>query len=499
MSPAADARAIPSQSNRSADVWRIRVGAARADGEGTMMKSVTWDIHRRRAGADCRRTSAGVVGAGLVALALGASCISPDVAVGENYASFALTNPLSMVRENEIVEIPITEVRSRFRAFDEKDFSVHLLPSNWYPDQGDPMLPTDPPPELPAQVIDSDLDGSLDTLLVICDFAAGEKRFVSVASPRFSRRAKKSGPRVDGGLWTRETITREAGTLKSAGKYVEVSSAVLDTAHTKGDGLYQCGGPVFETETCAWRILFDSRMCLDAIGKRERGLLLNDSNKAFVTDALDLGSTPWGGSLFGDCEGLGAGTFGRSEKGTFVPMAGFDSAQYRMVKDGPAAIESEMLVLGAKLGPESYDLRWRIRQYAGTRLLRHDVNLSRTGHGLAFAMNGAGEHKQTPSGQLGALRVSSWVPAKLAAGGNVGLGLLASGRSVNGAIKSPPDAIGIEFDSSFRNFTFWTLAAWDHEPAGLRSAQDFQKEIDDVAARLNSPIRLVNLAKDIRN
>ena len=114
-----------------------------------------------------------------------------------------LTNTLSLVCENEPVEIPLTEVRSRFKAFDERDFSVHLLPANWYPEQGDPLLATDPAPEIPAQLVDRNFDGAPDALLVSCDFAAGEKRYVAIASPRFTRLAKTIGPRVAGGLWTR--------------------------------------------------------------------------------------------------------------------------------------------------------------------------------------------------------------------------------------------------------------------------------------------------------
>jgi hypothetical protein len=440
-------------------------------------------------------------GFALAALALAAGCVAPDASIGESYTSIRLTNTLSLVRENEPVEIPLTEIRSRFKGFDERDFSVHLLPSVWYPDHGDPLLATDPAPEIPAQLADTNLDGTADALLVTCDFAAGEKRYVAIASPRFSRLAKKVGPRTAGGLWTRETVTREKGSLKSHGKYVEVASTVLDTAHTRDDGLYQVGGPIFETDTTAFRLLFDSRMCLDVIGKRERGIFLEESNKDFVADALDLGATPWGGTLLGDCDGFGAGAFGYGENGTVVPMAGFDSAQYRIVKDGPAATECEVLLLGARLGHKTYDVRWRMKHYAGSRVIRHDVNLSASGHGLAIAMNASGIRKEQSSGQIGLMRATSWGPSNVASGrgGALGLGVIASGRIASGFVKNPADVIGIQFDSGGRNLTFWTVAAWDQEPGGLRSEQDFQKEVDAIAQRLATPIKIANMEKDVRN
>src|SRR5688572_19372954 len=182
-----------------------------ASGEGCMKTSPTSRI-RSLSFAPFATFATFTSCAALVSVAIGIGCVSPDTLVGETYTTIRLTNTLSIVRENEPVEIPISEIRSRFKTFDERDFSAHLLPTNWYPALGDPLLATDPAPEVPAQIIDTNLDGTADTLLVTCDFAAGEKRFVAIASPRFSRLSKKVGPRVAGGLWTRETVTREAGT-----------------------------------------------------------------------------------------------------------------------------------------------------------------------------------------------------------------------------------------------------------------------------------------------
>ncbi len=438
---------------------------------------------------------------GIASLALASACSLPESSIGESYTTIQLTNTLSMVRDSEVVEIPLSEVRARFKKFDERDFSIHVLPSNWYPERGDALLATDPAPTIPAQVIDKNYDGTPDTLLVICDFRAGEKRFLAVASPQFSRLSKASGPRVEGGLYVRETTRREGGALKSEGRYVEVANSVLDSQHAKGDGLYQCDGPVFETDTNGWRLLFDSRMCFDVIGKRERDLVLTPKNAAFTADYLNLGNQTWGGSLLGDVTGFGAGAFGYAEKGTIVPLTGLDSAQFRMTRNGPAALEAEVVLFGAKLGRDSFDLRWRITQYAGGRMLRHDVNVSRGGHGLAFAMNADGLKKEQASGAQSWMRVSSFGPSNVGgtATGSLGLGLLANGRTATGFVKEPSDVIGVAFDGISRNFTFYSVAAWDQEPAGLRSAQDFQKYLDELAQRLDTPIKIANLDKALGN
>ncbi len=432
---------------------------------------------------------------------LAAACASPEALLGTAYTTIELTNSRSMVRNHEPVEIPLTEVRARFRQFDERDFSVHLLSANVYPDRGDFLSASDPAPELPAQVIDKDLDGTPDTLLVICDFAAGEKRFVAVASPQFTRLGKKIGPRVNGGLFVRANTRREGGVLKGEGNYVETNNAVLDGGHVQGDGLYQCDGPLFETDTNGWRLLFDSRMCLDVIGKRERNLSFSADNPAFVGDFMDLSKQTWGGSLLGEAGGFGAGSFGFAEKRSVVPMAGFDSAQFRMIKDGPAAIEAEIVLFGARIGREAFDLRWRLTHYAGGRLMRHDVTITRGDHALAFAMNAGGLRKEEASGAQSWMRVSSFGPANVGNGvtGALGVGILANGRTATGFVNNPTDVIGVTFSAISRKLTFYTVAAWDQEPAAIRTAEEFQALMNELAVRLDSPIRVSNLDKAAGN
>ena len=434
-----------------------------------------------------RATYVALAGAGILG-----GCIQTPNEI-QTYTPIQISNPLSIVRDNEPVMIPLSEVRSRYPNFDPNDFSVGLMSSNWNPHDYDPILATDPPPTLPAQLIDTDRDGQPDTLLVICDLGPHEKRVLSVCTPRFSKLAKSIGPREGGGLYVRETTRREGGQLKSEGAYVPVTNAVLDPSHTKGDGLYQFGGPVFETDTNGWRFCFDSRACFDVLGKRERGLVLARNTK----EPADLSKAAWGGALFGEPEQFGAGALGYSENGTVVPMAGFDSINYRTVNNGTAANEVEFMIMGAKLGHEAYDLKWRVTHFAGNRYLRHDLEISRGGHHLAYVMNATGARKEQTSGNVGWARVSCFGSANVSAGagGQLGLGILASGRVVNGFVKNPQDVIGIEFDGNARHITFYTLAAWDQEPQGLRSVDDFNKSVEQLAQCLNEPVRAFNFEK----
>jgi hypothetical protein len=161
-----------------------------------------------------------------------AGCLIHSTDEVQTYTPVQLSNPIAVVRDNEPIIIPLSEVKSRYPNFDANDFSVNLMASNWNPKDYDPILATDPPPMIPAQLFEVNRDGQPDALLVICDVGPHERRILSVCTPRFSKLSKAIGPHEGGGLFVRDNTHREGGKLKSEGAYEAVSSAVLDPGHS---------------------------------------------------------------------------------------------------------------------------------------------------------------------------------------------------------------------------------------------------------------------------
>ena len=67
-------------------------------------------------------------------------------------------HPIDLDRPQQVVEIQVHKIRRRYKAFDPSNFSVHRLPRDFLPG-GDPMLASNPPPEIAAQILDRDGDG----------------------------------------------------------------------------------------------------------------------------------------------------------------------------------------------------------------------------------------------------------------------------------------------------------------------------------------------------
>ena len=96
-------------------------------------------------------------------------------------------------------------------------------------------------------------------------------------------------------------------------------------------------------------------------------------------------------------------------------MAGFDAVAYRMVNDGTAARRSSSRSAARSSATKSYELRWRITHYAGNRYLRHDVQVSRGGHHLAYALTATGTRRRRCR-DTSAGRASTWGSTGLAPG-----------------------------------------------------------------------------------
>ncbi len=432
------------------------------------------------------RRSAGVLGLGVLLTTSG--CVSAFEFT--TYTRVQVKNPLGVGRDQETVEIPLDLIRAQFPGFYESDFSVHVMSTNLYP-HGDPLLALEPIPEVPTQLIDRNLDGAMDTLLLSLDFAPREKKYLAVASPRFWPRAERPASQVNTGLWQREVVRGSLADPTWEGSFTPAPSVVLPPSHQPGDGLYFLDGMFLESESLAYRVSFDGRLAADVIGKRVPGLHLEElARSEEATEAL---SHSWGGSLLGEPTSFGAGSLAMVEGDQVLPLPGFNSLQFRQVSNGPVAAESEVLISGCRVGDQAYDLKWRITAYRGQRYLRHDLSVNRLGHQLGFAVrDGGAERRVFPSSRFGWMRALSFGPQNVLTdlGGALGMAVMFPGRQSSGYAKGPSDVMGIQFDSLLADFQWVVVGAWDQEPVGPKSMDEFQLYIEELAQRFNNPIKV---------
>ena len=407
------------------------------------------------------------------------------------YTRLELMNPLLIPRKQEVVVIPLSEVRESYQSFDPEDFSVHLFDTTLYP-HGDPLLATNPPPEVPSQLSDRSLDGELDTLLLLLDFEAGEKQFIAVCSPRFSVRTPRPEAAVVGGLMRRSVIRDDGTKVTGEGAFTLTQVEVVPHLHTAGDGLYFLDGVVMESEETAFLLSLDERLSLDVVGKRRPGFQL----MAMASYEEDLQrAQPWGARLIGAESVFGAGALACVLEDVIVPLGPANSIQYRLISSGPVAAEVEILLNGVRLGEDRFDVKWNILHYAGSNFLVHRARVSDTGHALAFAVANDGRlgHNQA-SDRTGWMRTMSFGPRNVAAaaGGSLGLGILSRGGQCLGHAKAL-NIHGVRFNPMVKEFSWVSLASWSEQADGPSTLEEFRAAFEEQIRALNNPVRARNI------
>lgn len=404
----------------------------------------------------------------------------------DTYTLIELKNPLSEVRPNEVVEVPLRLVKAKYPAFHAADFSVHEVPRSYY-SSGDPMLATDPYPEVPAQVVDRDYDGDVDTILVSLNFTAGETKTIAIASPRFSRLIPRPTNTVRCRLWQRQVVRDDGANRTGEGPYIEVPDAVMPLRLQASSGLFFLGGPILENELQALRLVFDARLGMDLVGKTSPEILLEAAG-----DAQSVSEFPGAFSVLGDPSAFGAGSLGFQLDGKIVPLQKFESAQYLKISDGPVAAEAEIILSGARMGEESFDLNWHITTFRGQPYQRHFVRLSRTGHSLAFAMSHAGGFQRyTPITKLGWMRAVSVGPENVTtgAGGVLACGVLSRRSQLSMMNEEEQDGVvGLCFSRNLRQLEWLSMTQW--KPGSAADPLTFERQMEELVMRLRDESRI---------
>ncbi len=400
----------------------------------------------------------------------------------QTYTLIEVVNPLKIDRPQEIVEIPLTTIQSRYRSFNPEDFSVHLLGREFLP-EGDPIMASNPPPEIPGQVIDQNRDGSPDTLLALMDFGANESHTLAVASPRFSLLLPPPLNHARAELW-----------LKAAGGEYSASDVALLPFGSKIDsGIYQFGGPVMETDAIGWRIPVGAYPWVDVMGKRAEGMVLTDNVAKEYQDPAMFSAAQ---SLIGKSNGFGAGTLAQAIDESCARIASHGPVQYRRLENGPVMSEIEIRIEDCQLGEQRFDVSWYIAAFAGNSFLRHEIQVERTGHSLAFAIDDqGGEMREKPSREFGWMRTITYgsTNVRTGVGGALGMGLMIRGNLTNGFVEFTRDTLGVRLYPMQRSFSLFTFSSWSMAPGGATDIEALARMMDAFAERQNSKVQARNI------
>src|SRR6266849_2550052 len=241
----------------------------------------------------------------------------------------AISNPGDHPRKAADIVISITEIRKVAPDFTPGAMVVTASDASTV-EQDASATQTE---ELPSQVDDLDGDGKGDELAFQIDIAPHQTRIVTLSYGNQDR------------IW------------RLRGDY-EQRTAALFSRKIEGLG--------WESERVAFRVYFDSRNAIDLYGKRRPTLQLG---MYASPDYTYHDESPEGRDIYKVGDAIGIGSVAAMVDGKTIKVAEVKERKWRIVASGPVRTILELQYDGWNAGGKIIDLRSRITQWAGERVV----------------------------------------------------------------------------------------------------------------------------------
>ena len=357
--------------------------------------------------------------------------------------------------------------------------------------------------EIASQLIDSDGNGSTDSLLAMADFAAGEQQQWQVKASAATAVNKRSAAEISqktGGQWE--------GKKYIGGTFENVQSLTPPPQYTDHSEFIRYEGPGIESDRVAYRIYLDWRNGFDIFGNVTGAPVLHQIGQDGYSSYHQM--QPWGVDLLKVGKSLGAGGFGYWDGSAAQGVAVLQGHSATIHQSGPLFSSLSIDYRQWQIANRTLDVRAHLSMQAGSRLLRNQLELKAPAANAAPLDNlaiGLVKHPDTELLQ-GTLEVSGHQYTYLATYGKQSLNNDLLGMAVlfkRGKLQQvtadatshvavmeltglAPATVG-EMNPA-RKLDYYLLAAWQGEKNGITNQADFVTYLQQQLEILDRPIRV---------
>jgi hypothetical protein len=273
------------------------------------------------------------------------------------------------------------------------------------------------------------------------------------------------------------------------GEFESVKVEKMPAWHLDHDTYYRYEGPGWESDKVGYRYYLDQRNRIDIFGKKVNRMVL----PAVGLDSLDLYHEmgDWGMDIFKVGESLGIGSIATFYQGQVVTVSETDSLICEITSDGPLVAEIRTRYYGWRVGDQRYDLESNLSIAAGNRLTEHRLVVSGQLENLVTGLiKTAG--CDFIAGQTDAESewnyIALWGKQSLA-GDNLGTALFYRTKDLVKLTENESDHLVI-LQSHAGRLNYYFAAAWEQEPAGITSKEQFEQYLNQTILELNQPIEV---------
>jgi hypothetical protein len=399
----------------------------------------------------------------LLTIILVTGCTSPEEKLFPEAFTVSVKNTLSSGRRDAMVFIPAKDLRQDFnsRAF----------------------LVMDDGKEVASQFNTTDTDYH-GIVLVLDSLAPGETRTLTVRYaktgevPRpYTRRTQAELSHKVGGVWKdREYI---------GGTFQNVDYLRVPPEHKDHSWFIRYEGPGWESDKVGYRFYLDQRNAVDVFGKTTTDVVLQLAGQDGFDSYHEL--QPWGMDVLKVAKSLGVGSIAYLDTAA-VRIEKTDSVTCRIAENGVVYASVLTQYYGWDTGHGKTDLTSRLSIHGGTRATHHRITLNDSIDNLCTGLirdakaglwKSAGD--DTHYGYLATYGKQSLN------NDNLGIAILFRARD---GVEFTQDAYShiVKLKPVQGNVDYFFLAAWEGEPNGIKTEEQFIQYLNQLTTELANPL-----------
>jgi hypothetical protein len=385
-----------------------------------------------------------------------------------------LTNVLDISRIDEPISVNMLSIVKKF---------PHFSPGSFILFDGDN--------EIASQVDDTDRDGMPDILSFVANFAPRETEKIVVRYRPTGLMKKEYKKRTQAELSAKVDYEYLDGKF-TKGRFVNIDSIRVPANHVDHDALFRYEGPGWESDKIAYRFYLDARNRTDIFGKVAPDMVMQtigvhdlvaDNNESYQS------RMNWGMDIFKVGNSLGIGSIAMQQGNDVVTVSKTDSIFCTIAANGPIRSDVRSMHYGWEVGGKKYTLVSDYSITAGSRLTKYEATIFPNPENLC---TGLAKHDQTTLLESPIDAKRNWKFLALygkqsRAGDDLGIALFYKGTDL---IERRDDAVNqlVVLRPHDGKLTYYFAAAWQEEPNGVATIDEFHSYLDSVVLRLDNPI-----------
>ncbi len=342
----------------------------------------------------------------------------------------------------------------------------------------------------PSQTVDTDGDGTVDSLLLASDFAAAERKsFIISSDPAIQKPALKKQTQAeisikDGGEWKGKEYV--GGTFKNVDKVTPPAQ------YTDHSFWIRYEGPGIESDKVAYRVYLDWRNGFDIFGKKTNDVVLQNVGQDGY-DSYHINSD-WGVDVLKVGKSLGMGGYGFWNGKSVDLVSLVDTRDAIITNNGDLYSGFKINYNGWQINNQKVDLTAHLTMNAGSRLVNVKLQASQQLPNLAIGLvkhpgSTFIEGPQNISGYAWTY-AASWGKQSLS-GENDHLGMAVIFRRDDREKQTTDENsyVSIMKDKG-GELEYYFVAAWEHELNGIKTEAEFKAYLDSEIQRLTKTPRV---------